>query len=181
MSRNCPYVLQNSKTLKIPPVSSDMLADIPLIPRSFSGVSYQMGRVNNNIHSTNKKYTIPPPRKQNTLIPCNTNKSKDFNSGKRKCHTIYSEEQNVVGNICSSTGSNNSNYVRGNIFGADFSNNVNNRIIYEYSQPRIKHNLKNGSFSGKLIENYCNLFPNNNFWTGYILILLSIVVNMYKK
>jgi len=158
MSVKCPYVLQVSEKLNIPPIPTDMLADIPFAPQPYSGVDYQMAGTKNTInYNPNKKYSVEPPRKQNTLNVCSItkNNSKDFNSGKRKCYKIYSSEQNVTGDICSSIGTDgpeystdkgiidgNSNWKRGNTFGANFSNDVNNRVIYKYMQPYIKENNK---------------------------------------
>ena len=128
-------------------------ADIPFAPQPYSGVDYQMAGTKNTInYNPNKKYSVEPPRKQNTLNVCSItkNNSKDFNSGKRKCYKIYSSEQNVTGDICSSIGTDgpeystdkgiidgNSNWKRGNTFGANFSNDVNNRVIYKYMQPKV--------------------------------------------
>lgn len=169
MSKNCPFNTHVPSNIKIPSVPVDTHADIPFVPRPYSGVSHQMGgttpprdSVNNSPESnfySNNIYQVNAPHAQNTLTPCSVigHKPSDPNSGPRRCYNIYSSSQNMVGEVCTTPGTDgplysregengvngNADWFRGNRFGVNYDDRmINDRKKYYYKTPLLKENKK---------------------------------------
>jgi len=194
MSKNCPFSTHFPPNINITPVSVDTSSDVPFVPKPYSGVSYQMGgttppkdSINNSpIQSFYSKniYQVNPPHSQNTLTPCSVIGDKPFdpNSGPRKCYNIYSSGQNMVGEVCTTPGTDgplysregkdgvngNADWVRGNNFGLNYDDSmINDRVKYYYKTPYLKENKKT-------YVNYDQFYPvpdrcmlNNQWYKDY--------------
>lgn len=165
MSKNCPFNTCRPSNIKIPTVPVDTYSVIPFVPKPHSNISYQMGgttppqdsinNLNNNF-SSKKIYQINAPHQQNTLTPCSiiNKKPADPNSNSRKCYNIYSSRQNIMGNICTTPGTDgflyskenmngNADWVRGNNFGVNYGDNIiDDRKKYYNKIPYLNENNK---------------------------------------
>ena len=153
----CPFNTEIPRNIKIPSVPASVGPDIPVVPTGFSGVKYQMGSAPNSKNSYNQyiehKYKFGSPNSQNTLTPCLTNKKPlDFNAGNRKCFITYSGDQNMIGRVCTTPGTDgvlysresydgegvngNADWVRGNVFSLNYDEQkMNNRTKYNFKTP----------------------------------------------
>lgn len=170
MSSNCFFNTHQPFNIKTQSVPVDTYADIPFVPRPYSNISHQMGgttppkdSINNEPKKSfysNRVYQLEAPHLQNTLTPCSMigDKYSDFNSNPRKCYNMYSKNQNVVGKVCTTPGTEgplysdeninnkingNADWVRGNIFGVHYNDKIiNDRKKYYYKTPSLKENKK---------------------------------------
>jgi hypothetical protein len=167
MSRNCSFSTQTPKNFRIPSVPVDIITDVPFVPNPYSGVEFQMGVATPSYDSVNnskgfydnKIYQVSAPRAQNSLTPCSVigEKLPDPNSGPRKCYNIYSSDQNITGEVCTTPGikgplysreytlnggpgvNGNADWVRGNQFGVRYdSSMINDRTKYILNTPSLK-------------------------------------------
>jgi hypothetical protein len=191
MSINCPFSTQMPQNIRIPSVPDDITSYIPFVPNPYSGVKFQMGvatpsykSINNSKgFNSNKIYQYNSPHTQNSLTPCSVigNKPSDTNSDNRRCYNIYSPGQNMIGEVCTTPGTDgslysrectlndssgvngNADWVRGNQFGVRYNSSmINNRTKYILNTPSIKEN-------NKTYINYDKFYPSpsidnvNNF------------------
>jgi len=188
MSKNCPFNTHVPQNIKIPSVPVNTYASVPYVPDPYSGVDFQMGgttppkdSINNSSGFYSKNiYQVNAPHAQNTLTPCSVigNKPSDPNSGPRKCYNIYSSGQNMVGEVCTTPGTDgplysreektgvngNADWFRGNRFGVNYDESmINDRTKYYYKTPSLKENKKT-------YVNYDQFYPvpdrcnSNNYW-----------------
>jgi hypothetical protein len=184
------------KNFRILSVPADIITDVPFVPNPYNGVEFQMGVATSSYDSVNnskgfynnKRYQVSAPHSQNSLTPCSVigENPPDPNSGPRRCYNIYSSDQNITGEVCTTPGikgplysreytlngghgvNGNADWVRGNQFGVRYDSSIiNDRPKYILNTSSLKEN-------NKTYVNYDKIYPtpsrdniNNSMYKVY--------------
>ena len=176
--QKCPFNSKKPHSIQLPSVPVSIGPDIPFVPKGFDGVKHQMGGVHFDSKDYSNKYQHRAPHPQNTNTPCSTTKKIEF--GMPVNRIIYSEDQNMVGEIRSLVGTDgplysrerydgkgvngNADWVRGNQFSVNYDQEkVEDRIKYSFKAPQLEEERKTyvGNDPYYPIPDRCKW---NNFW-----------------
>ena len=146
-----------NKSIDVPNVPSSTNVNIKFVPSGNVEKTLQVGGTSPPIlsfdNTTNLKYRIRSPYKQNTLEPVLTNNT-FINPKNKVCINTYSRDQNVIGKVCNSVGTRdilhtgihtrnigNANWVRGNEFSSSYNEqDINNPNKYYINSPTLEEN-----------------------------------------